>query len=108
MSSIINYKCSNEDCSLGVSLRINFPIWQDDTPMEMMKVPVMLHNKSYVLGYKSQSVCWGCNKIVDVLKDTNLCPDCGTSDKLLAEGMLCLKCDIGTVVVDNEGLNVCF
>jgi len=108
MSSIISYKCSNPGCSLNVSLRVNFPVWRDDAPMELMKVPIVSNNEQYVTGYKSQTVCWACHKIVDVSEETNLCPDCGTGEKLLAEGVPCLKCNIGNVVVDDNGLMVSF
>lgn len=108
MSSIITYVCSNSECSLNVSLRVNFPIWRDDVPRELMKVPIGSNNEEYVTGYKSQTVCWSCHKIVDVVEGTDLCPDCGTGDKLLVEGKPCLKCHNGTVVVDDEGLSVCF
>lgn len=107
MSSIISYKCSNPECSLNVSLRVNFPVWSDDVPCELMKVPIGSHNEKYVLGYKSQSVCWRCNKIVDVPEESNLCLDCGTGDMLLEEGVSCLKCNVGSIVAD-EGLMISF
>lgn len=104
MSSIIAYKCSNAECSLSVSLHVNFPVWRDDTPAVLMRVPIMSHNEKYVIGSTSQSVCWGCNKIVDVKKGEDFCPNCGTAENLLGEGKPCLKCHNGIVIVDEDGL----
>ena len=102
MSSIINYRCSNPTCSLEVSLRVNFPVWREDTPNEYMKVPIGTYNEQYVLGYKNQTVCWACHSIVDVLDGSNVCPDCGGRDKILGEGTPCGKCCVGTVEVDED------
>lgn len=124
MSAIINYKCSNPACSLNVRIYVNFPIWSDDAPMGIRKVPVGLYNEKYVLGYTSQEACLSCKKIVDIPrvkkqehrphhwwhtknKDTKIqqekeCSNCHTKDNFLEEGKLCTKCESGIVEVNND------
>lgn len=106
MASIITYNCSNPECTLSVSLRVNFPIWRNFGVSR--KLPVSRLGKLFVKGYKSQVVCWECHKIVDVKDGTNLCPDCGTGEKLMSEGKPCLKCHNGIVMVDKDALTVSF
>lgn len=65
MATITVYKCS-KDCGLRVPLHRGFPVFRQDTPQNMQKVPVRNINSEYVTGYTNEEACLACSKIVTI------------------------------------------
>lgn len=65
MAMILVYKCS-KNCGLRAPLHIGFPVFREDTPQNMQKVPVRRINSEYVTGYTNEEACLACSKIVAV------------------------------------------
>lgn len=68
MSSIITVQCSNHPkCPAAVSLRCNFPLWKENTPPSVAKLPVGIYRKKFVSGFYSERYCMTCQEVVPVL-----------------------------------------
>ena len=63
MTMILVYKCS-KNCGLRAPLHRGFPEFSQDTPQNLLKVPVKSINSAYVTGYTNEEVCLACRKIV--------------------------------------------
>jgi Zn finger protein HypA/HybF involved in hydrogenase expression len=99
MSAIITLKCTNPECTFGVSLHLNSPIWKDGTPSEEMMLPA---NPDYVLETTSEEVCLSCKKVVKVENATYICPNCASAHTFLKRGDTCPKCNKGNIEEDEK------
>ncbi len=97
MSAIITLQCTNPECTFGVSLRINFPVWKDGTPEEEMMLPA---NPEYIRETTSENVCLSCKTVVSVGDATYTCPNCASAHTFLKRGDTCPKCHTGTIEED--------
>lgn len=107
MAFRIRYKCSDEKCGYTVGLAVFFPIWREDTPPNLAKVPVGVINKAYVAGYYNEKVCLACRETVPVVQGETKCSECGAERQFMEVGGDCPRCGIGKVEEDKERL-VCF
>lgn len=124
-------KCTNKDCRFKARLSKNVPIWADDTPEHLRKIPVLSINKKYVSGYYDCEYCVGCSSVVSVNTGNSLlmrhsifstiwfwilhpttiiskpnmvviCPECSAENAFLKEDSRCPDCKTGKVYHDNS------
>ena len=107
MSVIIQYECNNPKCDFEVRLAKNTPVWSKDTPQELQRVPVMSHNKPYVIELVSDKLCTKCSNVVKVEDATYVCPSCADAHSFLNVCDECPLCYMG-VVEENEDMRVWF
>lgn len=100
----IRYQCSNPSCSFKIALWCKVPVWNEDTPENLRKVPVGLINEKYVKGFYSEEFCVRCGKVVEVLEKEKACPECG-GGQFLQTGDACPKCKTGKLA-ENEDFRV--
>ena len=100
MSVIEFYKCNNPKCDFETELQTSSPIWRDDTPEELRKVPISINAKQYVIGSKNQKFCTKCNDRLYIKENENTCANCHQENTFLNEGGQCPKCHNGIVVHD--------
>lgn len=97
MSAIITLQCTNPECVFEVGLRVNFPVWKDDTPEEEMILPA---NPEYIRETTSENVCLSCKTVVSVGDATYICPNCADAHTFLKQGDTCPKCHTGVIEQD--------
>lgn len=107
MAFRIRYKCSNGKCGYTVGLATLFPVWKENTPPNLAKVPVGVINEAYVAGYYDERVCLVCHKTVPVVQGETKCPECATEGQFVEIGAVCPRCGVGEVVED-KGRRVSF
>jgi len=103
MSSIHKYICTNEKCDLEIYLGNNSPVWKADTPEGFRRVPVMNHNKSYVLETVSSKLCKKCGVVSEVEDATYICPHCAEAHSFMQLNDTCPVCCDGVVIEDAKG-----
>lgn len=99
MSAIVTLKCTDPECTFGVSLHLGSPVWKEGTPAEEMMLPA---NPDYVIEKISEEVCLSCKKIVSVENATYICPNCASAHTFLKRGDTCPKCNKGNIEEDEK------
>ena len=102
MSSVVQLNCNNEACDFEVTLSNGSPVWREDTPKELRKVPVMSINKKYVIEKVSDKLCTNCGVVVSVQDTTYVCPSCAGTHSFLKENDICPNCNSGVVKEDTN------
>lgn len=102
MAFRIRYRCSDEKCDYTVGLATLSPIWRENTPPNLAKVPVGVINEAYVAGYYDEKECLMCHKTVQVTQGETKCPECGTDGQFMEIGDACPRCGVGEVVEDKR------
>ena len=124
-------KCINKDCRFKARLSKNIPIWANDTPEHLRKIPVLSINKKYVSGYYNCEYCVGCSSVVSVNIENSplvhrsifatirfwifrtttiiskpntivMCPECSAGNAFLTEDAICPACKTGKVYHDGS------
>jgi len=68
MSTKITYKCS-KDCGMRIPLALNMPVFKEDTPSNLMKLPIRSNALPYLEGYESDEFCLMCRQVVTIFDD---------------------------------------
>ena len=65
MAAHITYKCSN-DCGMRIPLALNMPVFKEETPEELKKLPIRSNALPYLEGYESEEFCLMCRQVVTI------------------------------------------
>ena len=126
MTAVIKYSCSNEECDFNVSLNNNMPVWTDDCPNELRKLPVSSSRLKYVTAYDNEEYCLRCgmkqkirrrvetqstlrkifNRIIGRKKTNSteryICIYCNHCDSFIKKDVFCSKCKLGTLSISRR------
>jgi len=65
MAAHITYKCS-KDCGMRILLALNMPVFKEETPDELRKLPIRSNALPYLEGYESEEFCLMCRQVVTI------------------------------------------
>ncbi len=103
MSSVIQYKCNNEDCTFRTTREMCFPIWKSSVREEDADLSVVEKREKYLAGYINRQYCTVCNALQPYLQGSEMCLICNTEGLYIKDESICPKCKKG-IINEIEGV----
>jgi len=108
MSSVIQYKCNNEECTFRTTREMCFPIWKSSVREEDADLSAVEKREKYLSGYINRQYCTVCNSLQPYLQGSEMCLICNTEGLYIKdESTTCPKCKKG-IVNEIEGKSIHF
>lgn len=101
MASRIWLGCINPNCKFGVVLWQDVPVWREETPPELAKLPVGTKNREYVEHSMSEGYCVRCERPAVAQEGIATCSEAGCKTRLIGEEDLCPACKEGVLARTN-------
>ena len=93
MAEISTYVCSNTKCNYTLRLSRGFPVWKSETPKVLRVLAANPESAAHITGYRSESLCYSCNKIVESGASCAQCQSANVRDE--QAGQECPRCANG-------------